>query len=73
MRSGGDLYIAQAESDLSEVFAGITERLRQQYIRCYYRSNSDRTGLSTASGSKSTAPAPATARPPAATIRRRRY
>jgi Ca-activated chloride channel family protein len=43
-RSGGDLYIAQAESDLSEVFAGITERLRQQYILCYYRSDSKQDG-----------------------------
>jgi len=42
--SGGALYVAQPGSNLNEVFAGIGEQLRHQYVLCYYRSNSKQDG-----------------------------
>jgi VWFA-related protein len=42
--SGGALYVAQSGSNLNEVFAGIGEQLRHQYVLCYYRSNSKQDG-----------------------------
>jgi len=42
--SGGALYVAQPGSNLNEVFAGIAEQLRHQYMLCYYRANSKQEG-----------------------------
>ena len=42
--SGGAHYVAQPGSNLNEVFAGIAEQLRHQYMLCYYRSSAKQDG-----------------------------
>jgi Ca-activated chloride channel family protein len=42
--SGGELYVAPAGGNLSEVFARIADQLRHQLTLCYYRSSAKQDG-----------------------------